>query len=300
MPQPALHMILASATLRHWRREPAHAPFSARSAAAANAFLLGSLGPDLGLFPGGAAELSVIAHSGRTGELVRALLRRAADDTQRAFGWGWLSHVLADVAIHPLVNRAAAADAGSGGTHSLADHVRSEVGLDAWYGWRHPVLRRLRLRPAFTASDLAFLAHALYDTHGYHVTTGQLVRMQSGALHFTQLALHFAARAARELCWKQGRGDVGAPPGTALVWRIASVLSARDSLVHAYLNPTRPAEWLRVCVDDVMRGFNAEMDGWVVRGIHSLPDYDLEDGTLPDAAEPAIWQRLRADAERVA
>jgi hypothetical protein len=300
MPQPALHMLLASATLRHWRREPAVAPFPARSAAAANGFLLGSLGPDLGLFPGGAAELSVIAHSGRTGELVRTLFRRAADDTQRAFCWGWLSHALADVAIHPLVNRAAAADADPGGTHSLADHVRNEVGLDAWYGWRHPVLRRLRLRPAFAASNLAFLARALHDTHGYHVTTGQLVRMQSGALRFTQLALHFAVRAARELCWKQGRGDVGAPPATALVWRIASVVSARDSLVHAYLNPTRPAAWLRAGVGDVMRGFNAEMDGWVGRGIDTLPDYNLEDGTLPDAAETVPWPVRQTGAERVA
>lgn len=70
--------------------------------------------------------------------------------------------------------------------------------------------------------------------------------------------------------------------------------------MHAYLIPTRPAGWLRAAVGDVMRGFNAEMDGWVGRGIHTLPDYNLEDGTLPGAAETVLWTPRPADAERVA
>lgn len=289
MPQPALHMLLAGATLRHWHRKPAHAPFETRSADAANAFLVGSLGPDLGLFPGGAAEFSVIAHSGRSGELVRALFRHAATDTQRAFAWGWLSHVLADVAVHPLVNRAGAESAGTADKCNLADHVRVEVGLDAWYGSRHAVLRRLRLGPAFDTADLAFLSHAFRDTHGYHVTPVQLARMQRNAIRFTHLALYFATEAARELCWQETGYGAPTPPVTALVWRIASALSVRGSIVHAYLNPARPTAQLRAGVGRVVRRFSSGMDEWVRDGVGLLPDYNLEDGSLPGTAASVVW-----------
>lgn len=288
MPQPALHLLYAADALQRMRTVNS-LPFDPSDTHHANAFMVGSLGPDMGLFPGGSAEFSRLAHTGRTAELTRALLRHASTPEQHAFARGWLSHVLADVRIHPLVNKAAAQHAVSeeraaDGPLWLVDHVRVEVGLDAWLAWRHPTLTPLRLRPALDRSTISFIADAFDDVHSHRPSPTALLQMQRGALHFTHLALHFATTIARTLCWKRDGTTGTLPMASVLAWRLVTALSSRRTVVHAYLNPVMPAAWLLRDVDNALPRLHEELLAALDHGIDNLPDYNLEDGSLPSAA----------------
>jgi hypothetical protein len=283
MPQPALHLILAEATLQHWDHSQ-RAPFDVRCEASRNAFRIGSLAPDLGLFPGGDIELSRMLHRERTGEFARTLLASARNDAESAFAWGWLSHVLADVAIHPLVNAVAAAQSRTG-SMTLLDHVRVEVGLDAWLAWQHPTLRRLRLRRFLERDD--FLRPAMQHVYGGAPTTVRLMKMQRGMLRFSHLALHFATRVAREVCWDEAADQAPAPLGSAVTWRVVTLLSGRETATYAYLNPVRPHAALLAAVETAVRQCQADLDRWIEAGLQQLPDHDLETGVIVAAARSA-------------
>ena len=82
------------------------------------AFLAGSLGPDLGFFPGGPTDFSRRVHHEHTADLVRSLLSAASDEVEAAFAAGWALHVCTDVATHPIVNR-------------QADYLRRQKSLQA-------------------------------------------------------------------------------------------------------------------------------------------------------------------------
>lgn len=288
MPQPALHLFIADITLRRWRDLPHLAPFDIADDDARNAFHHGCLGPDYGLFPGGDATLAALSHTGRTGALLRNLLDRAVTPAQRAFAYGWLTHTLADVAIHPLINSAATDLAGAG--HSLADHIRVEVGVDVHFVWQNPTLQALRLRPAFDRDSFAFFADAVRSTHGHNVTTAQLVQMQRGMLHFIPAALRFTTSVARDLCWEDRKVTDYGKPVTAALWRLLTAVSSRRSTVHAWLNPIRPAAWLAADVAAALVALQYSIDRNVVTRLLALPDYDLETGGVT----------THVDSERVA
>lgn len=285
MPQPSLHVLIGAAQLERWRRWPADSPLDACDGVAANAFLVGTLGPDLGLFPGGRAEVSRLAHTSRTAVLLRSLMAHARTDAERAFAWGWLSHFTADIAIHPLVNAAADDIARRRGTHrTLLDHVRVEVGLDAWFGWQHDTLRTTQLRPAFDRAGWGFLVAAYADVHAHVVTPAQLARMQAGLLRFTALSAFFVRTAARSLCWQEPATGLPVPVAAAVPWRLATVLSGRGSMVNAYLNPLRPAGALVAAVERGMHDARADFDLHAATGLHRLRDHDLETGARIEAA----------------
>lgn len=282
MPQPALHLLIAEDTLRHWRERPHIAPFPMADDAALNAFRHGCLAPDYGLFPGGDRHLGAISHRGGTGVLLRAVLDGASSPAQQAFAWGWLTHILADVAIHPLINRAAAAHAG--GSPTLADHVRVEVGVDVQFVWQHATLRALRLRPAFDRDTFTFVADAVRGTHGYPLTTSHLVSMQRGMIHFTHAALHFTTSLARNVCW-DGEAAASGHRSSVLLWRTVTALTSRSSKVHAWLNPVEPPPWL---IAETMAALDAlphGIDQHVATRLAHLPDYNLETGTTGGDAD---------------
>lgn len=274
MPQPAIHLLLAREQLDRWAVR-SNAPVDIGSARVRNAFLHGSLAPDMGSFPGGDRDLARAVHTRRTGDVVRALVGAARDEEERAFAWGWLSHVLADVTIHPLVNmRAATPD----GTRRLVEHVRVEVGLDAWFCWQHPALDGVRLLPAFDATGYAFLADALLREVGRDVAGAQLVRMERGLIRFSHAAVHFARRVARRLCWGEQGPPVPLP--SAALWHAASRLSPAGSTAHAYLNPRLPDADLIARTEKAIAHVHHTFAAYVAEGVDRLPDYNLEDGTL--------------------
>ena len=162
MPSVTVHLRLAEDVLDHGRAHPAGAPFDPFDGEAANAFRLGAMGPDMGYLPGGLNILSDLAHTLWPADLARNLIAEGESPRQRAFSWGWVSHVLADILVHPLVGCAVGELVHGSpavfvdGAADQVSHVRVEVGLDAVYAHRHPELRHLDLWPAFDGSTIRF------------------------------------------------------------------------------------------------------------------------------------------------
>ena len=96
------------------------------------AFAAGSVGPDIGFFPGGPAVLSHRAHLERCGDFLRALTQEAASPDERAFAAGWGLHVYTDMAVHPWVEARVAALLREGIRPAAPDlwHLRLEWGID--------------------------------------------------------------------------------------------------------------------------------------------------------------------------
>ena len=99
-------------------------------------FLAGAVGPDLGYLCG-QHWMSDCAHYHKTALLPQDMLVHARDECERAYVYGWFSHVLADIHVHPIVNRAAARYAQSDFPLTFADnsglHISIEQGLDTLY-----------------------------------------------------------------------------------------------------------------------------------------------------------------------
>ncbi|HEX6133570.1 MAG TPA: zinc dependent phospholipase C family protein [Longimicrobiales bacterium] len=276
MPQPGLHLLLARRTLERWRTRST-APFDTEHGDAENAFLHGSLAPDMGNFPGGSRALARAVHTRRTGQVARALLRTAGTDAELAFAWGWVTHVIADALIHPLINDAAARRA-PGAPVTIAEHVRVEVGVDVWFCWQHAALSGVRLRPAFDRTTYQFLARALNPVLDTPLTTAQLARMEKGLILFSHGALHFATSIARHIWWRDAVAEI--PLASSALWHTASRLSPRDSVVNAYLTPHVPEPRLVRAVQSALVSYEDMMDGVVADDAESLPDYNLEDGRI--------------------
>lgn len=70
-------------------------------------FCAGAVAPDIGFYPNGPLSFSKSVHDqGGTGKFLRELSSRAITEVDKAFMAGWALHVYADLAIHPLVDRA--------------------------------------------------------------------------------------------------------------------------------------------------------------------------------------------------
>lgn len=287
MPNVTLHLVLANRVLDHWSRPGADPPFDPGDPRLRNAFHQGSWGPDLGYFPGGHDFLSDLAHYIRTGELARALVRTARTPTERAFAWGWVTHVLGDQAIHPLVGRAVH-ERLHGHRNGFVEavrarptHVRVEVGLDARYSHRHPHLRRCRPEPVFHGGTIGWLARAYRETYGV-VIDPQLF-----------LTSHHAATrmGARALLTIGGLGTVlhdgmPAPAVATGRWVLRQALRAtldaleKEIWMLIFLNPIPAADWLVEAADEVVEAFPERMEALVREGLDGLPDYNLDSGEV--------------------
>ena len=298
MPGVTLHFVVAERALETWRSSPGGAPFDVADAAALNAFYHGAVGPDLGYFPGGHRILSDLAHCVRTGELARTLVKSAETPTERAFAWGWLTHVLADREIHPLIGRGVGSLL-TGCRHTFIDgsshpqaHLRVEMGVDAWFAREHPAVLAVRLRPAFDKSSIGFLTSAYARVYGVdipgslflgsHRTAGRRVGQA-----LASVGLVGALMRASRSTW------------LARLPRALRSLYNSGTLRHvflAYLNPVAPAGWLR---DGIMRAVG-RLAGLFARELKSeardLGDYHLDTGRPLEleAGHPATRRSLRA------
>jgi hypothetical protein len=246
--------------LDRWRRRQT-GPFDVRHASACNAFLHGALAPDMGYFPGGDAILSRMTHTSRTGGIARELLAHAATEEQRAFVWGWITHILLDTSIHPLVNAGAA---------TLFEHVRIEVGIDLWYFERVPHLRRRRLRAAFDRGGLDFLTDALRRLYRLPLDSHQLFANHCNVTRFYNLYLLLATilvgRAA----------GIKARLTAAIRWIIDRVAPATPA--QAFVHPERPDQALINAVEHALRSSWLELQHHAATGLREMSDVDLETG----------------------
>jgi hypothetical protein len=294
MPGVTLHLVLADRALDAWRRERA-APFDLDDPDVTNAFHHGAVGPDLGYFPGGDRSLSDLAHCLRTGALARTLVRSARTCRERAFAWGWVTHVLADQAIHPWIGRGVGElvhgdrDRFVDGSSDLLSHLRVEMGVDAWYYARHPSVRRRRLRPVFPGPEIDFLVAAYASTYGvaFHPRTFRRSHLAAGRRAGQALA---TLRLVHALMGDRHGASILPRVGRGL--RALYRFGALRNATLAYLTPVLPSPWL-------LEGVAREMERHTRRFVESVEAEadDLLDWNL-DTGQPLSTQRHHPGTER--
>lgn len=286
MPNVTLHLVLADRVLDVWTRSPARAPFEPDDRAAVNAFRQGALGPDIGYFPGSDPFLSDLAHYVRSGDLTRALVGAARNSRERAYAWGWATHVVADAEIHPLVGEAVGhlLQGRRGRFVGISDdrtsHVRVEVGLDAAYAARHPGQRVRTGEPVFNRDTISYLGRAYRETYALEVDPALLMASHATATRMANRALGAigvlgTAQAAEE-----------AVPVRGARWALEQALAVvregldQESMLLAFLNPVRPVDWLLDEVDEISEGFPDRFGRVYPDGIDELPNYNLDTGRI--------------------
>jgi hypothetical protein len=266
-----------------------------------NAFRQGALGPDLGYFPGGHRFLSDLSHLVRSSDLARVLVRTADTPRERAFAWGWVTHLLGDQAIHPLVGRGVGEvllgdrDAFVDGAQDTGTHVQVETGLDAFYSRAFPGLRHRKMWPVFHGSSIRFLVQAyeaIYrasmDPTLFLVSHLATVRMSVQGL----ISIGVMSKALPD-------GQTSLPTaGAQRLLQQALAMVKRglgcECLLLAYLNPIPPSEWLLKAVNEVVDSFAERFFFHFESGLQRLPNYNLDTGMVEDSpvTHPATLRTL--------
>jgi hypothetical protein len=246
------------------------------------AFRHGAFGPDLGYFPGGPAPLSDLAHAHRTGDLCRALITAARSAVERAYAWGWVSHVLADLTVHPLIGCAVGelmggpADLFVSGDRSPELHGRVEGGLDAVFAARYPALTASALDPVLDGDSIQLVQRAYHATYGIELDPLALLQAHRTAARRASQGLLLAAWAARGLRHAHG---VRTGQGEGRIRRRL----ANSSLVLAYLLPVAPPAWLLASVRSVVRAFPRMLTDCWRTGLEGLGNHNLDSGRLEES-----------------
>lgn len=307
MPGVVLHLVLAEQVLDAWRKSPAAAPFDPTDASLVAAFRHGALGPDLGYFPGGPRFVSALAHQVQSADLTRTLVRVARTPVECAFAWGWVTHVVADCDIHPLIGRGVGAlllgDASTfvDGQTGMPEHVRVETGLEVAIRSRFGLPFGRQLMPLFDRQGMDFLVRAYGETYNISLDAAllarahvKMVRLASGAL--TMTGLFSAGRQGGVLARSTARGA-----RRTLIWARESLAgrSGVGRLSLAYLTPEPPARWLMRGVKEQMSTFAQRILLLSEEGLASLENRDLDSGRLVDGVR--VSETLpRADLRRAA
>lgn len=303
MPNVTLHLLLADRVLDAWspsRRSPFQESRGPASPILADpglrhAFRLGAFGPDLGYFPGGHPLLSNLAHCVRSGTLTRELLRRAATPLQQAFALGWVTHVIADRQLHPVVGRGVAdvrrattsewgGGRGCGFVSADADpegHVRVETGVDAWISSLYPALRRERFVPIFEADSIRFLAEAYAAAYGVEFSPRDFLASHRATAEMASRAL----AAIGLLSARSDRPTSRLGSATMALAGAATRVLGRGGLAVAFLSPLPPPPWLRIAVAEEVLGFVPRVEAALEDPEAALPDVNLDTG-LPDGMDP--------------
>jgi hypothetical protein len=290
MPGVVFHLVLAEQVLDAWKGAPASAPFDPADPALVAAFQHGALGPDLGYFPGGPRFFSELAHRVQSADLTRTLVNLSRTPMERAFAWGWVTHVVADCDIHPLIGRGVGAlllgdaDTFVDGSAGMPEHVRVETGLEVAIQSRFGRPTGRKLTPLFDRQGVGFLVRAYGETYDVDVDPEllagahlKMVRMATGAL--TMVGLFTAARHGSISALSMARGV-----RRTLVWAREAVADRYGvgRLLLAYLTPEPPARWLMRGVDERIRTFARRIVALSEDGLGSLENRDLSSGRLTD------------------
>jgi len=303
MPNVTLHALLADRVLEDWARRPGAAPFDAGDERLRNAFLQGAFGPDIGYFPGGDRFLSDLAHYVRSGDLTRALVGLAETPSERAYAWGWVTHVLADQAIHPLVGEAAGEVVHGrrgefvGISENRTAHVRVEVGLDAWVSRRNPRLRARSCEPVFDRRTVGYLRDAYLKAYALEVDPTHLLTSHLCAVRMSELALGTIGILGSTFEVENGGETL---QGTR--WVLEQILAVvhqgmdRESMTLAFLNLVPPRPWLRTSVEEIADAFAGRFREAYEGGLDALPNYNLDNGRAQEdgVSTPRAEEALRS------
>ena len=291
MPGCAVHFEIAARLLRRWERNEAQAPFPPRDPQAQSAFALGSLGPDLGYFPGGEPLVADLAHCVRPADLARDLICAATAAVEKAFAWGWATHVLADIWIHPLINFAVCATfEGSqvrraGFAFDRASHIRVETGLDAALpttaGWADPP----RIGPGIASSATELVSRAYRQTYGFSPSRTRLRLTMRTAKSVSSLVLLNGAVLSGRPCGNFGRRAIRTVAALSRTFQPAG-------LTAAFTNAPWPPESLIREVAGVIVDFPAKFEPYQAAHLANLPNINLDTGQLD--SDPPEYPGTRA------
>jgi hypothetical protein len=300
MPCASVHLMLAGRVMRAWEASPSTAPIALRDPEHRAAFLGGALAPDAGFTPTTDRRISEFAHYVRPGDLSRTLLARARTGAEAAFAWGWATHVLGDVELHPVVGRAVGEvlhgdrDLRMNAADDVETHVSVEVGLDL------QVLeaegRALPSSPgrawSGTGEGGRFLVGALEAGYGVPWERRSVLRDQRRAAWMMSSwprALSVVARS----------GD-----GSALgrLVGFSRIRAAHGTPLKGLLGPRRPPPWVLDQVMERAEGFAVRFQAVAESGLAALGNRNLETGdeTLPGQGHPATdaaWSALERARE---
>jgi hypothetical protein len=288
MPNVTLHLLLAERVLGHGPRSRLRERFPLEEPACRHAFLQGAFGPDLGYFPGGHRLFSDLAHCVGSGTLTRILLARARTPLERAFAWGWVTHVVADRRLHPVVGRGLAevhghAPGGPAFVSADADpagHVRVETGIDAWISHLHPGLRQRRFQPVFDAHSIRFLEDAYAEAYGIGADPGRLLASHRATAEMSSKAL----MAVGLLAGGSERPATRLGEATVALAGFATRALGRGDMALAFFSPLPPPAWLRVGVAEEVADFLGHVEAVLDDPEAGLPDVNLDTGR-PDGAD---------------
>lgn len=278
MPGSIVHVLLGIRLLDRWHGA-SEAPFRSHVPALRDAFLTGSLAPDMGMLPGGDPLLSDLAHYVRSGQLSRTLVAEARTERERAFAWGWFAHVLADVLIHPLINLKAGEVRGAAGPLTFADdpalHVAVELGFDQslFERWR-----RLRLGPLPPASAYAPLLQRSFQLVYGHALGHRSIRKSLTAWRRWHRGWFRLAGAGND---RTGWLGLLAYRSVRALVRLASERSVTRALLH----PLAPSPEGSERMERALHEFPRRFDEYGSNYLRSLPDYNLDTGRVetPDS-----------------
>jgi hypothetical protein len=287
MPGVTLHMVLADRVLEHWEQNPRGAPFRPNDPGARNAFYQGAIGPDLGHFPGGCRFLSDLAHLVNCADLARTLVRRARTPVETAFAWGWVTHVLGDAGIHPLVgrgvgevilgNRGVFVD----GSYCEAAHVQVETGLDAYFSHRYPTVRHRAMAPVFDGASIRFLVDSFRLTYCLEFDPSLVLSSHLGTVRLSVQGLVSIGMMGSALF-----SEPVSLPSAGARWILQRALprlrswSGNDSLLMAYLTPRSPSPWLVKATTLVVHRFQDLFDHHYRTGLELLENVNLDTGKV--------------------
>jgi len=292
MPCATIHMLTAGRVLGDWHENPDVAPFPVHLPALEHAFLLGAMGPDMGFVPGVDRLMSELAHYISTGRLTRTLLHEARTPRQKAFAWGWATHHITDVEIHPLVGRAC-------GEHLLGDrsvrlnssqdcetHVAMEVGLDLVFLATDPSIPTPASRPLESSEEIGFLVRALERTYGISWEPSELRAAHAKATVRTGRWPRVLRILGRAQGFAPGWGDAGVvrTVGAPLL-SLAHSLVPTGTAAAGFLRPLEPPRWLIEEVRSVAGGFARRFRIMVEDRLEGLENRNLETGRLEHAPQ---------------
>jgi hypothetical protein len=248
------------------------------------------MGPDVGYFPGGDRFLSDLTHYVRTGQLACELVQQARSEVEAAFAWGWVTHILGDVLIHPLLNQAAGERLrGNRGRPLSYDddpviHVQFEVGTDAISGLERWSGEPVELTPVFDEASAEFLERCFAATYGKDVAQRESL-----------LASHLACARYSHFIWSLATVVNRRLRGRAVPadrWRfyllmylpmkLGTTVAARRTPQYGGTHALPPPDWLDEAIAAVIAEFPARIVELERTGLESFSDYNLDLGVIED------------------
>ena len=304
MPCATIHLLLADRVLDDWSRWPSAPPLDISRPSIRVAFVHGALAPDMGFVPGVDRFVSELAHYIRPAALTRALMDLAETPREEAFAWGWATHVLGDVQIHPIVGRAVGerlygdrerrVDAGE----DVATHVSTEVGLDIAFLLKNPKVTGPPRDGHSGAIRIRHLAKALHQTYGLPWDSAELLRGHRRAVRLCRFWPHALRTLA--IGWAGHRSRTRPRPvrrlASASLWTAARFTADRTPS-RGFLSAHPPPGWMLSEVDRALEEFPDRCRDLARDGFGAIPERNLETGGpagegLGHPASDAALQKL--------